>query len=260
MYYAVSDLHGCYEKYKQLLDILQFGDNDTLYVLGDIVDRGDGGIRILQDMMRHKNVVSFWGNHDYMAYFLLKIFYSLEEKRTDSSEGEPSVEESLLKMDEYCCWTEIGGGKTFDAFKRLDRDSQKKVLDYMSTFRFFHEVEVNKRKFFLSHTVPGKNKMSEFVSGYKDDFLRDEPEYEFDFITGVPEYHKTYFEDRYIITGHMPTGFIDKDYVGKIYRKNRHIAIDCGAVYGAPIGCICLDTLEEFYTGKVKAMCNSESI
>lgn len=253
MHYAISDLHGCYGKYRQMLDILRFGENDTLYILGDIVDRGDGGIRILQDMMQHKNMVPFWGNHDYMAYFLLKVFYNLEEKRGVLLKGELSVEEYLLKMEEYRCWTEIGGKKTFDAFKALDRDGQKKVLDYMDTFRFFQQVEVNKRKYFLSHTVPGKNKMPDSVSCHKDIFLKKEPEYEFYFITSVPEYHKIYFEDRYIVTGHTPTGFIDEDYIGKIYQKNRHIAIDCGAVYGGPLGGICLDTLEEFYTDAGKS-------
>ena len=36
-------------------------------------------------------------------------------------------------------------------------------------------------------------------------------------------------------------------YDGKIMIKNNHINVDCGAVYGKPLGCICLDTYEEFY-------------
>lgn len=42
MIYAVSDIHGCYEKYVQLLEIIRFSEGDTLYVLGDVVDRGSG--------------------------------------------------------------------------------------------------------------------------------------------------------------------------------------------------------------------------
>ena len=55
------------------------------------------------------------------------------------------------------------------------------------------------------------------------------------------------FPDKIIVTGHTPTGFIDPKFKGKIWHKNNHIAIDCGAVFGNPLGCICLDTLEEFY-------------
>ena len=50
-----------------------------------------------------------------------------------------------------------------------------------------------------------------------------------------------------IVTGHTPTGFIDPEYTGQIWKGNNHIAIDCGAVFGNPLGCICLDTMEEIY-------------
>ena len=34
MIYAVSDIHGCYEQYKAILDKTGFSGADTLYVLG----------------------------------------------------------------------------------------------------------------------------------------------------------------------------------------------------------------------------------
>ena len=38
-------------------------------------------------------------------------------------------------------------------------------------------------------------------------------------------------------------------FVGYIYRKNNHIAIDCGACFpGGRLAAICLDTGEEFYS------------
>ena len=58
---------------------------------------------------------------------------------------------------------------------------------------------------------------------------------------------KEYFHDKFIVTGHTPTGFIDLKYKGRIWRKNNHIAVDCGAVFGNPFGCICLDNFEKFY-------------
>ena len=73
MIYAMSDLHGCYDKYIKMLEKIRFNENDTLYILGDIVDRGDGGIKILQDMMTRRNVFCIRGNHDYLAYRLLKL-------------------------------------------------------------------------------------------------------------------------------------------------------------------------------------------
>ena len=45
MTYVVSDIHGCDKKYFRLLETLHFSDNDTLYILGDVTDRGSGGLR-----------------------------------------------------------------------------------------------------------------------------------------------------------------------------------------------------------------------
>ena len=69
--YAMSDLHGCYDKYLKILEKINFNDNDTLYILGDIVDRGPDGIKILLDIYNRKNVVALRGNHDYLAHYLL---------------------------------------------------------------------------------------------------------------------------------------------------------------------------------------------
>ena len=65
--YCMSDIHGNYKKYMQMLEKLQFSDNDTFYIIGDIIDRGNRFIKILQDMMLRPNVIPIIGNHEYMA-------------------------------------------------------------------------------------------------------------------------------------------------------------------------------------------------
>ena len=80
MIYAMSDLHGCYDKYTKMLEKINFSDNDTLYILGDIVDRGPDGIKIWQDIIKRKNVTALRGNHDFLAYHLLKILSKSAEK------------------------------------------------------------------------------------------------------------------------------------------------------------------------------------
>ena len=100
------------------------------------------------------------------------------------------------------------------------------ILTHLSTFLGYIQ----------SHTVPEKERMLHF------DRLNWQ-----ELIVGEPEYEKEYFTDRYLVTGHTPTDLIDESCSGRIYQKNSHIAIDCGAVFGNPLGCICLNTLEEFY-------------
>ena len=100
MIYAMSDLHGCYDKYKKMLEKINLSENDTLYILGDIVDRGKDGIKILLDMMRQKNIVPLIGNHDFTAYSVLKYVHKrkkpdwLEYVRKDwiSDGGTPNSE------------------------------------------------------------------------------------------------------------------------------------------------------------------------
>lgn len=40
MRYIISDIHGCYAEYRELLEKICFSDADELYVLGDAMDRG----------------------------------------------------------------------------------------------------------------------------------------------------------------------------------------------------------------------------
>ena len=88
----------------------------------------------------------------------------------------------------------------------------------------------------MAHTVPGVERITEYETWTLEDY-----------ILGEPDYEEQYFKDKYIVTGHTPTGFIKRESVGKIWQGNHHIAIDCGAVYGKNLGCLCLNTMEEYY-------------
>lgn len=222
MVYAISDLHGCYDLYIKMLEKIKFSDEDTLYILGDVTDRGEDGIKILQDMMKRENVVPILGNHDYTALRMFKMIYKKEES------------DSLILGQTM--WKLIGGAPTNDAFIELSEVEQLEIINYISQFTIFKDISVDGNKFWLSHTIPQKDRMLHDCNLEREDF-----------IAGAPEYNKKYFDDKYIVTGHTPSLFIDSEYEGKIYKNNNHIAIDCGAVFNGNLGCICLDNLKEFY-------------
>ena len=50
MIYVMSDLHGCYDKYIDMINKIMLKKEDTLYVLGDILDRGPNGLKIALDI------------------------------------------------------------------------------------------------------------------------------------------------------------------------------------------------------------------
>ena len=225
MIYAVSDLHGCYDKYTKLLERLHMTSDDSLYILGDIVDRGSRGMKILLALIDRENVFSSRGNHDYSAQVLLRNF-ALPNDGCFADELEEA----------FRLWLSDGGSTTYEEFLKLDESKQRAVLRYLGSLLVYKKLTVGGQKFFLAHTIPGKAKMLDIPNWKKSDFIMGEPEYE-----------KMYFEDTIIVTGHTPTGFIDPEYTGRIWKGNNHIAIDCGTVFGNPLGCICLDTMEEIY-------------
>ena len=67
MIYVMSDIHGCFEEYQEMLEKINFNKHDTLYVIGDVLDRGKHPLDIIQDMMLRPNIIALLGNHDLMA-------------------------------------------------------------------------------------------------------------------------------------------------------------------------------------------------
>lgn len=74
--YVISDIHGQYDMFMKLLDKIKFKDTDTLYVLGDILDRGPHPIKTVRKLMEMPNAICMVGNHELMALegleFLMK--------------------------------------------------------------------------------------------------------------------------------------------------------------------------------------------
>ncbi len=143
MIYVMSDIHGCYDKYEKMLGLIDFKDGDTLYVLGDVIDRGAGGVKAFRDMMARPNVCVFLGNHEKMALPILKAIYKLG----GSFEG-------IWKTSAFSLWMANGGESTLKEYLSLDREKQKLLLKYMELLYTYDEIEVGGKKYHLSHTLP----------------------------------------------------------------------------------------------------------
>lgn len=64
MIYLTSDIHGCFKEFKKMLEYLNFGPEDYLYIIGDAVDRGPEPIPLFQFIMRQPNMELLMGNHE----------------------------------------------------------------------------------------------------------------------------------------------------------------------------------------------------
>ena len=66
MIYVMSDIHGNMRRFRSVMEQINLQPEDTLYVLGDVIDRFPYGIEILQELMAMPNVKMLLGNHEYM--------------------------------------------------------------------------------------------------------------------------------------------------------------------------------------------------
>ena len=231
MTYVMSDLHGRYGQYVKMLEKIGFSDGDELYVLGDVVDRGPEPIRILMDMSMRPNVYPILGNHEYMAeYLLTKLSVEITD---DNAEGHLTAED----LSALAGWLTDGGQTTLEGFRRLTPDEREGILEYLAEFSPYEELTVGRNRFVLVH-----GGLADFDPARP---LWDYDEYEL--ITTRTDYTRRYYPDRYLVTGHTPTGLIAPGCGGRIFRQNGHVALDCGNGWGGTLGCLRLEDFEEFY-------------
>lgn len=228
--YVMSDIHGNYQKYQQALKTINLQENDILYVLGDVIDRGTGSCKILLDMMCHFNIIPLLGNHEFMAITVLSKL--VEEITEDTIDG--FNQDFMTGM---LTWFENGGQSTLEEFKRLSVDDRQAILEYLDEFELYEEITVNGQDYILVHAGLGNFEKTKRLSDYQ---LHE-------VIWTKTDYAKVYYNDKILITGHTPVQLISHEKSGQILKMNNHIAIDCGCGFNKKLGVLCLDTMDEMY-------------
>ena len=230
--YVCSDIHGEYDMFVDLLKKIDLKPSDTLYVLGDVLDRGPHPIKALRMLMEMPNAVCLVGNHELMAVECLEF---LMREITDTTLDD--LDEKMI--DNIVTWQYNGSKTTIDEFQKLSREDQEEVIDYIKEFLIYEELNVSGNEYLLIHGGLGNYSPEKDIEEYS---LKD-------LVWDRADYSIQYFEDKYVVTGHTPTQFIeDNPRPGFILRKNNHIAIDCGCYMpDGRLAAICLDTDEEFY-------------
>lgn len=229
MIYVTAELHGDFPAFLRLLDTMKLADSDTLYVLGDTLDRGNEGLELLMDMAFRANVVPLLGNHDYVAFTVLSALRDL-----------PAGENPLESLDGtsaalFDWWMANGGKPTMEAFLSLDEDNREDLLDYIEEFSLYEEVLVNGRKYLLVHAGLG---------GFDPE--RDMEDYGIRELTfEAADYTKVCFEDTVLVTAHTPTGSIEGGDAQRVFRGNNHLAIDLSTEN--TIAAVRLDDGKEYY-------------
>ncbi len=230
MIYAVSDLHGIpLEKIQNSLKKLPLGQDDTLYVLGDVIDRGQDGIRILKWIMTQPNIKFIMGNHEHMMLMCEEIFEG------DINENIYNLRGFTLKR--YSMWTTNGGDETVETLRTMREEDMRHIFDFLRDAPFYKRLNVGGKEFLLTH------------SGI-DNFSPEKPLEKYthhDFLWNRPYLEDKYYDGIMTVFGHTPTFVFGKQYEQQIIQTRTWIDIDTGAAYGRAPAILRLDDLKCFY-------------
>lgn len=231
MNYVMSDIHGEYDKFLEMIQKINLQDEDTLYILGNVVDCGEEPIEVLTEMAERPNIYPIMGDCEQTAADVLTMLTE------DISEGEIDKlrPETVQALSE---WRTKGGSKTIEEFIRLTSEERQDVLDYLCDFSKFEIVDIDDKTYILVHRGLGdfENKGKKLKNYTILDLA----------FTDV-DYNNKYFDDDsvFIVSGHVPTYKLCGE--DKIYKSNNNICINCGVSEGRRLACLCLETMQEFY-------------
>ena len=217
MIYVISDLHGmALQDFQRLLRQAGFYWDDTLFVLGDTIDRGPDGIALLQWMMDRCNVIHLLGNHEAM---LLSVAEALFSEISDATPDDKLMETLSI----VGTMLENGAAPTLSALRSLSKTDPEQVeflLDYLRDMPLYDVVEVHGTTYLLVHAGLGNFSPSRRLSSYTPEELlwhRPEPDERYDFPSPVK-----------VIFGHTPTSYYGTP--GQIFRTDTWCCIDTSDV------------------------------
>lgn len=222
MIYVVSDVFGCKESFDALLKEIRFSQKDTLYILGNILDKGPEPIGLLTDLSYEPNIVPILGERDYMAYRQLKLSQD-REKASDP--------QSIAAMRE---WLATGGQTTLQGFLELEEEDRDWVLEYLEEFALYAEIEVKGKKYLLSHAgIAGAQTEEELDALEPGEVLKG--------IDGGENKSGKWIQ----VYGNTPTA-------GSIEKGAGYIRINCDCIHGGKLAAYCLDNGKAYYVDGVE--------
>ena len=240
MVYVLSDIHGNERRFNSILEQINLQPTDTLYVLGDVIDRHPDGIWILRKIMKMPNVKMLLGNHEYMMLNALGCPYDATEYSNEF------IQRKALRL-----WYSNGGKVTHDSLKHLRKTQRLEIVEFLRALPLNLDVTVNGTQYKLVHGAP----VEDFDNATYDNptqFAVWERRYE----SEIPS--KNYM----LIFGHTPTVYYQRSIPMEPWYGNNCIGVDCGCGYPETgfnrclgrLACLCLDSRKVFYSDESKSL------
>ena len=256
--YVMSDIHGHYDEFKRMLDMIQFTDTDRLVIAGDCIDRGSQNLEMFMWIERcPANVILLKGNHEYEFAEYIRIMTDYQKKLGIPGDGLSDTLLLLQKMNwdpnlkRICVHFDF-----YSTIRTLIREyavtmtELKRWAGIIRNLPLYHKLVVNGKKYIAVH-----------AGYYIDESLKRE-EIEIFYLYGRDEVLDWKVLDTTVIAGHTPTIIKSMPMYadGKVYRYHDEDTnytfydIDCGCGYvgdnkfpNATLACIRLEDEEVFY-------------
>ncbi|MGN0436996.1 MAG: metallophosphoesterase [Lachnospiraceae bacterium] len=223
--YVMSDLHGCYTEFMDMLRIIRFSEQDLLILAGDYIDRGTQNYEMLNWLLHTpNNICLLKGNHD--KNFALDVYHLLSsvENAKACSVVKIAPERELIESYGYCRHEPY-----FDVYGTLKQimdeynpswSMLKAWADKLNGMDLQYEITVNGRDYIIVHAG--------ICEDADEDYKLWEREHAY-LQGGIP--------GKTVIAGHTPTNIADDLLYnhGKVFflehDGKRFYDIDCGYVY-----------------------------
>lgn len=230
--YCCSDLHGQYTLFEMVRDKV-IKEDSFCYVLGDCVDRGPDGFKILKEVLEDtKHFCLLCGNHEDLFIDSIKKGYCTR----------------LHDIN--------GGYRTIQQWEEYGKDVE--YLDELKNLPYYVEYTNKKgQRIFLSHS--GFNIREDFqMSKCKDDYIWDRDHLDWDWNNDAES-----LKNVILVHGHTPIPYMDR-YCYDYRKKNKgmkhkgvvfycednegqfhKVNIDCGGFFTGELALLDLDTWEQ---------------
>ncbi len=230
MIYLTSDLHGCFQEFKKLLEYVHFNENDFLYIIGDVLGRGIEPIPLLQFVMEHKNMELLMGNHEQA------FLWNMDENTSTFSEAQ--VRE---------LWMKHSGPEGYEQYMALDENEKEHILSYLKKCPKYKIIGNN----ILVHAgIQTKgiayHSLKELMNQQKSDkMLWQTKEFYAEPMILSDDSVRVFF-------GHMFSLIIRQDCgepldSTEIWKDAHRVGLDCGYAFGGKMVLYCLDNDDVHY-------------
>jgi len=233
MIYVTSDLHGYpLEKFQKLLNKANFSNDDYCYILGDVIDRGNEGIKTLRWLLAQPNIQVLMGNHEKMFISCDFLFEDIADIAVDNLNKE--------QKESFATWMANGARATINEISTLNHTVISHILEKVKHLPMYKMLSVGDKTFLLTHSGLGGFTKEKKICDYSTKEL----------LWNRPKLTDNYSQKFTTVLGHTPTHYYGESYKGKAIVTDTWIDIDTGAACGFSPMLLRLDDMKEFYIDK----------